>query len=75
MRGHVVSPTQNSSTGIIRAFVADQRSFAITSTADAPLDNSIGTQAETAADSSEIRGQASVPAGATLTLQVNEERH
>ena len=60
-----------SSTGTIRVFVASQRGFAITSAEGGSLTATVDEQVDVAAGSSAITGKASLPAGATLTVQVN----
>jgi hypothetical protein len=70
--GTQTAAARGTSTGTIRVFVAHQGGFAITSAESGPLDATIDEQAEAAKDASAISGQASVPVGATLTVQVND---
>jgi hypothetical protein len=58
--------------GNIRVFIAQQDGFAITAASGgAPLDASIDEQADTAKGATAISGQALVPGGTALTVQVN----
>ena len=59
------------STGTLYGFVAHQHGFGITSAEGGLLDASIDLQVQATAGSSAITGQAPVPSGATLTVQVN----
>lgn len=60
----------SNSPGTIRFFVAHQRGFTIQAADNAPLDAEISFTPEPTANASAYSGHATVPQGATLTVQV-----